>query len=210
MRDFISHNKINLLGLLETHVQQDLAAGISRFLAPYFSWVFNYNHHPNGRIWLGWDSSIWDVSVLSNSVQQFSCLVKNIASGVTFALYVVYGLNTYQERRMLWGELTGFKNSIGDDISWSLSGDFNVCLGPCETNEGTIWTRTMLEFRDFIISSGLIDLNCSGPKLTWWDSCKTDPCYKKLDMCLINGAWLVNLSMSIAMVQPKGLSDHPP
>ncbi|KAL8155889.1 hypothetical protein AgCh_001078 [Apium graveolens] len=83
-----------------------------------------------------------------------------LATGESLAVSFVYDLNTAQERRLLWRDLTG--------------------------------------------------LSCIGPRLTWWDSCIADPCFKKLDRCLVNGIWLVNFTMSKAMVLPRGLSDHCP
>lgn len=209
-KDFISHNKISMIALLETRVQQDHAEVISRRIALNFNWVFNYNHHSNGRIWLGWNNSIWKVLVISTSMQQISCSIKKLSTGECFIVSFVYGLNTPQERRLLWSELSSLRNSIGDDVPWSLMGDFNVCLGPDETNKCLVWTRSMLDFRDFILSQGLADLNCSGPRLTWWDSCIADPCFKKLDRCLVNGAWMVNFNMSKALILPRGISDHCP
>lgn len=210
VKDFISHNNITMLALLETHVQQDSAEVISRNISSQFTWVFNYNHHSNGRIWLGWDSTVWKVLILSSSMQQITCSVNKISTGENFVLSFVYGLNTSQERRLLWRELTNFCASLEDNIPWSLLGDFNVCLGPEETNKSLVWTRSMLEFRDFIVQLGLLDLSYSGPSLTWWDSSISDPCFKKLDRCLVNGAWLANFSMSKAVVLPRGLSDHCP
>lgn len=209
-KDFIRHNSIGLVGFLETHVKEDVAESISCFLSDKFTWVFNYNYHSNGRIWLGWDSTIWKVMVLSVSVQQISCTVTKLNTGDSFAWSCIYGLNTYHERRELWADLLNFGKLLGNNTPWCLSGDFNVCLGPQESNKGTRWTRGMLDFRDFIVSMGLSDLSCTGPEFTWWDSNKVDPCFKKLDRCIVNGDWLVKFSLSKALVLPRGLSDHCP
>lgn len=81
LKDFISHQKIILLAVLETHVSQDYALGISRGLASKFTWFFNYNHHPNGRILVGWDSSIWSVNILDSSTQQVTSLITRLDNG---------------------------------------------------------------------------------------------------------------------------------
>lgn len=122
----------------------------------------------------------------------------------------MYAYNTYQERRVLWEELSVVSDLIGTKVPWSVLGDFNVCLGPGETNKGTSWTRSMLDFRDFILNLGLVDLRSTGKFFTWCDSCKEDPCLKKLDRCLVNGEWLVNFTMLKALVLERGLSDHCP
>lgn len=210
MKDFIANNKLSLVAVMETHVQQDHSAVISRKLARNFSWVFNYNHHVNGRIWVGFDCLVWSFTVVTMSAQHITGLVKKIGSGESFVVSFVYGLNTMQERRLLWGELAAVRSTIPVGTAWVILGDFNVCLGPDETNKGSVWTSSMLEFKDFLTCEGLVDLNCSGPEFTWWDSNKRDPCFRKLDRCVVNGDWMNKFSVSKALFLPRGLSDHSP
>ena len=66
VKDFLSFNKISLFGLLETHVKKDSASAVSSTISPRFSWIFNYDDHHNGRIWVGWDPSLWNLSLLSD------------------------------------------------------------------------------------------------------------------------------------------------
>lgn len=127
-----------------------------------------------------------------------------------FVISFVYGLNTAVERRELWNKLARVNHSVFRGTAWSILGDFNVCLGPSEPNKGLDWNRSMLDFRDFFITKGLVDLNISGRKFTWWGSNNVDPCYKRLDMCLVNGEWLINFALSKALVLVRGLSDHCP
>lgn len=149
------------------------------------------------------------MNVISSSVQHMTCSAKKLSTGESFFVSFVYGLNTQQERRLLWNELLSCQTIIGD-APWCLMGDFNVCLGPDETNNCTSWSSSMLEFRDFIVTSSLLDLSCSGPALTWWDSCKSNPVFKKLDRCLVNDSWLQKFPLSKSLVLPRGLSDHCP
>lgn len=72
VKDFLLSNRFSLIALLETRVKVQNASAISSFLAPSFSWEFNYNNHPNGRIWLGWDPLIWTVNILLVSDQLIS------------------------------------------------------------------------------------------------------------------------------------------
>lgn len=210
LKDFIRNNKISLVAVLETHVQHEQSAVISNNVALNFSWIFNYSYHVNGRIWVGYDSTIWKLSVLTLSAQHITCTVQKLATNDSFVVSFVYGYNTNQERGLLWRELSGVANLIPAGTAWALIGDFNVCLGPEETNKGLVWTRGMLDFRDFVTSEGLVDLSCSGPKFTWWDSCKSDPCFRKLDRCIVNSNWISQFSLSKALILPRGLSDHSP
>lgn len=99
---------------------------------------------------------------------------------------------------------------IGQSQPWGIIGDFNVCLGPLEASNGTNWNAGMIEFKDFIAQQSLSDLRCTGPVYTWWDCKVHSPSYKKLDRCLVNGAWLGKYALSHARVLPRGLSDHCP
>lgn len=118
VKDFINSNKLGLFALLETHVQSGASSSLSSFLAPHFDWVFNYDHHPIGRIWLGWDASRWNVILLHASAQQISCKVTSLSTNRSFFISVVYAFNMYIDRRALWNELASFNDSISiDDTS---------------------------------------------------------------------------------------------
>lgn len=60
------------------------------------------------------------------------------------------------------------------------------------------------------MQTGLSDLRSSGHEFTWWDNCIASPTYKKLDRCLVNGDWLLKLSLSQVQVLSRGLSGHCP
>lgn len=208
-KDFILSNKFSLFALLETHVAADSASSIANFICPRFKWVFNYDYHANGRIWLGYDPSIWKLQVLSMSSQQISCQISLVSTGESFFLSTIYALNSSVLRRQLWADLLSFKSCIGD-IAWTLFGDFNVCFGPDENNKGVNWTSSMMEFKDFLHSAELTDIRSSGSFYTWWDCNISNPTFKKLDRCLINGNWMNLFPLSQASFLVRGLSDHSP
>ena len=106
IKDFIASNKISLIGLLETRVNKDVAKIISTDISPRFNWVFNYEHHSGGRIWVGWNPTFWDVNVVSSSSQLVTCSVSSRNSPAIFFISFVYGLNTTVQRRDLWDELS--------------------------------------------------------------------------------------------------------
>lgn len=209
-KDFLSFNKFSLFALLETHVKEDFAGAVSKFLCPRFSWEFNYDHHYNGRIWVGWDPDIWKLAVLSSSAQHISCSVQRHSTGETFVVSFIYGFNTVAERRILWDELIAVQSSFRDDLPWCLIGDFNVCMEPSETNSTSSWNSSMSEFRDLVAHLGVTDLSYTGLLFTWWDCNINSPTYKKLDRCLVNGAWLHSFSLSQAKILTRGISDHCP
>lgn len=98
VKDFLSLNNLSLCALIETHVKQDFATQISSFICPKLSWLFNYEHHVNGRIWVGWDPDVWTVVATSTSGQQITCSIKHISSQESFVISFIYGFNTTIQR----------------------------------------------------------------------------------------------------------------
>ena len=125
-KDFIASNKIGLVALSETHVKQESASFVCKLVAPRFSWVFNYECHPDGRLWLGWDPNVWNISGIQIHAQHISCQVTSVQQHFTFFASFIYAVNDYVERRLLWNDLILFKNSLDENAPWVLSGDFNV------------------------------------------------------------------------------------
>lgn len=214
VKDFITNNNVGLIALLETHVKKESAKPISSMVSPRFSWLFNYDSHYNGRVWVGWDPNKWQVTSLLQGSQHISCNVLNIGSNASFFVSFVYAHNTHEERRQLWLELTQFQTSItsnGVCPAWILLGDFNVCLNVNEIEGGSLRiTPGMNEFKDFLEEIEGLDLCYSGNFLTWWDSNKTKPVQKKLDRALVNPSWLGSFALSHVKFLPRGLSDHCP
>lgn len=105
VKDFLSFHKLSLCSLVETHVNRNSANFVSRYINPKFHWVFNYEHHQNGRIWVGWDPVVWKVVVLSSSVQQITCTLQHCTNLDSIVISFIYGFNTTSERRHLWQEL---------------------------------------------------------------------------------------------------------
>lgn len=189
VKDFVSINKLSILAVLETHVKRDSANFISKYVNSCFRWIFNYDFHSNGRIWVGYDPSVWLATVLTSSAQQITCAFNNIASGDDFVVSFIYAFNTAIARRSLWSELRLINQlHINSSRAWCLTGDFNVCLGPSEASNGVNWTTSMIEFSDLLNQIDVEDLRCSGPLFTWWDSNIRSPTYKRLDRCLVNGS----------------------
>lgn len=216
VKDFISHNKLSLLAILETHVKKEFSNRISATICPNWNWVFNYDYHNNGRVWVGWDPSIWHVTPKNGSAQHLSCQVTHISSDATFAVSFVYAYNNAVDRRDLWTELTNFGTSLlttdnNYGLPWVLSGDFNVILNPNDSStDCTTWSYAMIEFQEFLSNLGLTDLRAHGHHFTWWNCNSSCPKYRKLDRIIVNGEWLQNFPMSMANFMARGLSDHSP
>ncbi|XP_074288440.1 uncharacterized protein LOC141613594 [Silene latifolia] len=97
VRGYLSTNKIEVFGLLETRVKYNNSAAISKRFAS-FSIINNYSHHYNGRIWVFLNPSI--VTVISSKVHdqlihlEMLHHISNKVVNVTF----VYGSNDGDDR----------------------------------------------------------------------------------------------------------------
>lgn len=210
IKDFLAHNKLSLVGLIETRVRADIAKTISKEIAPSFSWLYNYDFHQGGRIWVGWNHFLWNLTLISASDQHITCNVSSLQYNASFVVTFVYGLHTTVERRRLWTDLNNIASSIGDS-PWVLCGDFNIFLDLNEAEGGSPhWYSGMSEFKDCLMKLGLTDLRSVGSFFTWWDSNTIMPKFRKLDRVLINHHWHKFFPLSLANFLPRGISDHNP
>ena len=210
VKDFINLHQLSFIALLETRVKEPSAQSISKFISPNFTWMFNYSHHRNGRIWVGFNANIWNVLFVSCSAQHINCSVRHLNSGMSFLMSFVYAFNGGIERRPLWQDLVLTSTQLPDGTPWCVCGDFNICLGPSEASYLVRWNNHMEDFRSCLSRVGLSDLRNTGPIFTWWDCCISSPKFKKLDRCLVNGDWLATFGGALAKTLPRGISDHSP
>ena len=73
--NFILHNKISFIGLVETKVKIMNFQKVTRRINKNWMWESNHSHHYNGRIIIGWEKSLWGIKVCSSSAQHLSCKV---------------------------------------------------------------------------------------------------------------------------------------
>ena len=128
IRLLLQQNKTSLAGLIETRVKEANSNTILKAIAPGWKIIHNYKEAVNGRIWVIWDDSWYEVKVIKSTAQMVHCLVNEISKGYQFKVTVVYGYNTSEMRRNLWWELKMLVHSVTDP--WLIIGDFNATLSP--------------------------------------------------------------------------------
>ncbi|KAK9667987.1 hypothetical protein RND81_13G026500 [Saponaria officinalis] len=188
IRAFLLLHKVDLVGILETWVREHNGMGVQRsVLSQSWKLVSNYQCHDNGRIWVAWKSSRVHLEVIGVYDQLIWCLVKN--NGVVFFLAIVYGLNSREGRRRLWGLLDSLIGCFSAPCL--LMGDFNVTLFDAERNSSYDVDRTNVEdFRRCCVTNGLVDFPYTGLTFTWCDKQDgLDRTWCKLDRVMGNAAW---------------------
>lgn len=164
--NFISNNSLSFMCCVETKVKVHNSSSILKQIANNWSWIFNYESHYNGRIWIGWDPNVWHVGVHSTSAQHITCFITFIENQVHFCFNFVYALNKPWQRIDLWEDIISLSNLITGP--WSIMGDFNSILDVDEAlGSNERWTPDMQSFRDCIATAGLGHINTVGSHFTW-------------------------------------------
>jgi hypothetical protein len=125
VRRLVQEKKVHLVCLIETRVKEAKAVDIVSALFPSWQYSFNYDKHYLGRVWVCWDSSIFDISVMEKTDQSISCCIHSIKEKLDWFHTFVYGANKSIERRPLWQHLHSIKARVSGH-PWIISGDFNV------------------------------------------------------------------------------------
>ncbi|XP_074364755.1 uncharacterized protein LOC141705769 [Apium graveolens] len=98
LEQFISSNNIDFMGFLETKVKVSNALGILKKINKKWQWLFNYDYHYIGRVWVGWDPSVWEVSLHSKYVQFITCNARLIEKDLNVIITFVYAFNDAIDR----------------------------------------------------------------------------------------------------------------
>ncbi|XP_074305658.1 uncharacterized protein LOC141640879 [Silene latifolia] len=208
VKDFLVHNQLDVLAILETRVKETKARKIISKVFAKWKVICNYNTHYNGRIWLLYNPTTVSLSNILSGAQWISCQVHHHLSSSEFQLSDVYGSNDASERLLLWNSL----NQIFTTKPWIVLGDFNVIRSPEEKlSSNPPILQDMLAFNSCLASCSLDDISSSGTDLTWTN--KQDQqtrVWSKLDRVLINSSWATSFSSSSAHFHESGLSDHSP
>ncbi|XP_052195956.1 uncharacterized protein LOC127803609 [Diospyros lotus] len=124
VRSFISSQKLTLVALLETRVQERHAVDVSHNVMPFWHWVFNYDICDGGRIWIGYDPNALSVRTLLKSDQAIHIKVTSSEIPIPFVLSCIYAKNEEVNQARLWNSLTAIGIAASSD-PWLLMGDFN-------------------------------------------------------------------------------------
>ncbi|XP_028554975.1 uncharacterized protein LOC110097432 [Dendrobium catenatum] len=168
----------------------------------------NFKESTPGRIWLKWDSSVFNFHPILTTSQ----LIHGVLSAGSFPpifLSVVYACNSVAERRSLW---TNLENSIPPpNQPWVILGDFNCCRFETEKAGGSLLTDSRLgELNNMVFKCGVQDLSSTELFYTWYNQRVDSPIHIKLDRILVNSALLDYLPLAYYRVVPPTGSDHSP
>lgn len=91
--------------LIETRVKYEKSKKIRDRLGPNWSYIDNYNHHVNGRIWILWDSAKVAIQPVVSDAQFIHCKLSGIDGTFINWLTAIYAFNHLEDRKRLWDVL---------------------------------------------------------------------------------------------------------
>ncbi|XP_074267357.1 uncharacterized protein LOC141590687 [Silene latifolia] len=173
-------NNVGLFGLIETRVKSINISKVISGLGTGWSYEVNNDIRDGGRIWILWNPSIFNVSIIKKEVQVIHLHVSHLQSGYNWVCSMVYGCNKDSDRHDLWNSLVQMKAICVEP--WIVMGDFN----------------NVLHFDERIGSS--VTAAEEG-------DCRV---FSRIDRVMANAAWILNGPSGIANFLPEGLHDHSP
>ena len=210
--DLLHGGNFSICALLETKVKMHKLNSVCSRVFGNWQWVSNNAACAGGTgIIVGWDPNVIRVMVVNQSSQLMNLFVETINGNQGFFCSFVYAHNRPEGRRSLWKDLL-LHSLVVKDCPWTLLGDFNTILDPCERSVGSSSiTAGMDEFRECLSKIEVADVVMSGLKFTWNKSPgKVGGLLKKLDRVLSNIAFVDKFSNASAQFLPFVVSDHTP
>lgn len=101
------------MDLLETRVKKNNSSKIRMNFSKSWSYIDNYSHHHNGRIWLMWKNHEVRINLLHTEEQFIHVEVLSLNNKLQYYVTIVYAMNQIERRRVLWEKI----DSLGDNIN---------------------------------------------------------------------------------------------
>ncbi|GAV86640.1 LOW QUALITY PROTEIN: Exo_endo_phos domain-containing protein/DUF4283 domain-containing protein/zf-CCHC_4 domain-containing protein, partial [Cephalotus follicularis] len=201
-------NNIAFMGLLETRVRAGNKDRVARGLPRGWKSVTNHAHSLLGRIWVIWNPSSVQFTVIDLSHQAIHGSL--IIGKSMFYVSIVYGSCDYREMRNLWENLIHHYSRFSGK-PWVILGDFNVSRYPREhSGVRPLLSKSMVEFDQCIRKCEVEDLRKT--HLFSWSNKRSGAraVAKKIDRAMGNCYWFKECSDFQAHFPHPGISDHSP
>ena len=191
-------------------VQENKADKIRAAIVSNRDFVFNYEEHFMGRIWVCWKKTDYEVTVIDKCDQSINCCIKSLKNNLCWFHSFVYGANKGLDRKLLWTNLGAMKTKVADS-PWMICGDFNVVKSLAEKWGSDRLNAYEVEFGQCLNDLEVLDLNFGGSFYTWTNkSEELRFVARKLDRVLANMKWMSNFGKTVVEFKSGGISDHSP
>ncbi|XP_030479170.1 uncharacterized protein LOC115696410 [Cannabis sativa] len=205
IKQFISHQKVDFVGLLETRVKA-LKLGIL-YSNVFEGWCFSSNiaWHARGKIVIAWNPVRLIVDIISCTSQLMHLKITTMDGMFDSFVTVRYASNNRSERRILWKDICDLKTSE----RLCLMGDFNEILAKEERLGHRVSSSPDLDSLQCVNSCQLEDIKSSENFYTWSNKQHGDDrIFSKIDIMLANQGWLNTYENAEVLFLNEGLFDH--
>ncbi|XP_058776752.1 uncharacterized protein LOC131651098 [Vicia villosa] len=210
LREISSHLlnfQAEIIILLETRVKKNNVKAIRERLQWKGSFLDNYDHHANGRIWVYWDNNKVDIRHVKSSEQYIHCGVYDLMGRFKFWLTAIYALNQLEHRKILWKQMINPQRQLTG--AWCAMGDFNNVANANGRIGGNLVVETeYVDYNEMLSTIGLCEVDSKGDFFTWSNKQSGNPIYSRIDRVIANVEWLqANDNLQLNVLSPP-ISDH--
>lgn len=206
---YLNRIKVCFADLFETRIKSINARRIQSRLGRKWSFLDNYRHHGNGRIWVLWDKDKVNVQLIGSSYQYLHCMVMSTDNTLCCTVTVVYALNHLNERKKLGDDICTLASGITGP--WCILGDFNNVLHVTDRIGGNpIQAYEYADLESMMTTSGLSELPMTGHEYTRCNKHTQGVIYSKIDRALGNMDWFQVYQGAQVEVLDPGVSDYCP
>ncbi|XP_028098889.1 uncharacterized protein LOC114298504 [Camellia sinensis] len=152
-----------------------------------------------------WDPEIFQLSECCSS-RNFILLSGTILHSFNCVVINVYAPNDVMKRGKVWESLLKLKTCFPKP--WCLGGDFNEITSLRERIGNSRRDRGMKEFKEFIDSCEVADMQMIGRKFTWCNAQDGNK-WSRIDRFLLSPEWLERYKFKLWGL-PRLVSDHCP
>ncbi|XP_022023605.1 uncharacterized protein LOC110923858 [Helianthus annuus] len=212
VQKFVRDNSLQVLAILESHVQVANLEKVCKKVFNNWDWTSNGTLCDKGtRVIVGCNVDNVELVVLHATNQVVHVQVRFKKDNAMVNVSFVYASNNEKERKQLWESLKMHKGPAQLN-PWVIMGDFNVGLNLDDTCMGSSNVNSaMKDFIECVNYLEVFDVRAHGMHYTWSQCPKKGiGIRKKLDRILVNVSFVDRFVDACGVFLPNGISDHSP
>lgn len=192
---------------IEIRVKEAKAKYIKEKLKFQERYLDNYNKHTNGRLWISWNSTKYDINLVLRIDQAIHCRVYDNYSNHKFYLPVIYAHNQLEKRKIVWNTIESIQSIVQGPCCIIVV--FNNVLSARDKIGGRLVTEDEYkDLQEILQHTGLTEVDSIGDHFTWSNKHSVGTIYSIIDRMLGNIDWFRDNMDKCLKCLPPSVSDH--